>query len=534
MSGHETHKTFATAAKRFRERAGNVLSTAAWASENIQRRRQQFVQIFARENEVRFFLEGSRNLGHQAATLELIRGFIGWTKYEGRIVVYFADYHVDPLRTTTQKLRLLLSVDDDVSLEEYVWNIGRAQTIFRDVNRRPSSERPVSFGFSGGADDMDTDFIGLLRVRWFLRVQPYMWEANSHEKDHRFYQCSRIDYKDGRHFYLPDECPNFRELPIHSAPEPSASQRTVQDASTDIVGSLPLLERPLVWPMYCLHNFTAVAPDLLLKLVLLAQQFARATQRKIVLLSFCPTGGDPDCVQYARLLDREVCPRGDMVAELYRLLRRRSTMGASQCLRLSRSVHRLAGSDCRVEICHCNPGIAQRCTCRHLDGTGPSVVYCHPGPVRQDSYRSFLLSSDLPPLIEGQNTANDLVISGKPHVQLFRQRRIISVGYPRPHWHQNETEALPLLDALSADLVRSFEEEEAIEGDSGRGLEAALEASYATLLQFLDPKSPVSRYFSGLCEYYSCSGRDKLYICLLALCALLEHDGRQAFSTPDG
>jgi hypothetical protein len=197
--------------------------------------------------ELRFFVDGTANLGHQAATVHIMRRLIALTGFAGRATVVYADIRTDEtVGRTPEKLALLMPGLDASAIDTAVVAHGSCRDIrFLNYDRRGELEGEVAFGFTAGADDMNINFARELKVRRFLRLQPYLWDDDASKKDEQFYESSRIETPAGEYFYPVDDYPPFRAIPY---------KYEARDCGT------PDPDRAAaVWPVYGLHQFRSRA-----------------------------------------------------------------------------------------------------------------------------------------------------------------------------------------------------------------------------------------------------------------------------------
>src|SRR5579862_5981335 len=81
------------------------------------------------QRELRFFVDGTPNCGHQSATVQLIKRIIDLTGYSGRITVVYADIHQGSLGGTAEKLALLLPRLDPRQIETATLGYGDCKEI---------------------------------------------------------------------------------------------------------------------------------------------------------------------------------------------------------------------------------------------------------------------------------------------------------------------------------------------------------------------------------------------------------------------
>src|SRR4030095_11042498 len=119
-------------------------------------------------------VDGTRNLGHQASTVLLMRRLIDRTQYTGRVTVVYAEYDNPPLGRTAEKLALLFPGIDPAHLDQCIATHGPcARIAFRRLSAAHPLGEQVAFGFTGGADEMGVDYCAALHVPHFARIPAY-------------------------------------------------------------------------------------------------------------------------------------------------------------------------------------------------------------------------------------------------------------------------------------------------------------------------------------------------------------------------
>src|SRR4051812_25779099 len=73
---------------------------------------EEMLGFIKAEEELRFYVDGSLNYGHQATTVNIMKRIINTTTYTGNIVVYYAGG-----ATTAQKLAILLPDLDPLNID---------------------------------------------------------------------------------------------------------------------------------------------------------------------------------------------------------------------------------------------------------------------------------------------------------------------------------------------------------------------------------------------------------------------------------
>ena len=139
----------------------------------------EFGQLLYQQKTIRLFVDGPPGMGHQASSVTVLRALVASPNppllglgYAGTVEVY---YSMRPNgENTLQKLFLLLpELKNSKS-----GSLGEAKIKLIEVTKKPPSG-VVTYGFAGGADDWkddpDPNFIEMLNVKYFLRLQPYKW-----------------------------------------------------------------------------------------------------------------------------------------------------------------------------------------------------------------------------------------------------------------------------------------------------------------------------------------------------------------------
>ena len=123
---------------------------------------------------VRFYVDSTKGMGHQASSAQLMRRLTqpveqGGLDYSGIIQVSHAE---DP--QMLDKLKLLLPEVDFKGTGPFRLNKATLEFIDYPADK---TEQPVNLGFTGGADGNDP-FASDLKVKYFLRLQPYLWDES--------------------------------------------------------------------------------------------------------------------------------------------------------------------------------------------------------------------------------------------------------------------------------------------------------------------------------------------------------------------
>ena len=154
---------------------------------------QDVFALIKDQKEIRFFVDGAHHFGHQAASINLMRRLIDRTGYAGRLCIIFAENPSLPPNSTAHKLAVLLPGVDPRKIAASVITYGPCRHIsFLPYNDRHRLRDEVTLGFTGGADEMSINLARELKVIYFLRLQPYLWDDHASKLADTYYASSRI------------------------------------------------------------------------------------------------------------------------------------------------------------------------------------------------------------------------------------------------------------------------------------------------------------------------------------------------------
>jgi hypothetical protein len=450
----------------------------------ITRAMEGILETIRAQPELRFFVDGTVNGGHQGATVHLMRRIISLTGFTGRItVVYFDLIAGGALGRTPQKLALLLPGLDANRIESATLSYRSCRDI-RLVNydRRAQFAGQVRFGFTAGADDMNVNFARELKTDYFLRLQPYLWDDGPEKKAERFYESSRIETAT-QYFYPVDHYQPFRAIPFkHERAEYQAVHNEIwnwyssrQDFDPDlkiraanaraIYEAAQANEQLLLWPVYGLHKFRERQAQILSNLVQCASAVQRALGRPVVLVLL----NDASEIEYvpglhnARLIlgyDAETGRYSDISGMLMDAL---------------------------------------------ADTRNQNVFLAGIGAVPGDVYNWLYANCGLPGVFEGQNTSSLVISLGRPFIQI---RRDSENPYPAGIADEDMSE------------VAERAHDAAVQLRDSNGGERGLAKTIEFIIAARDPASQVHRYFHELGNYYQLEIHDKCFAGLVGLSLL--------------
>lgn len=419
---HTTHPDFRPAVRRLRGMSPPDIADTA----------RRAAAVLRHEHELRCFVDGTRNLGHQSASMNTARLIAVRSGFTGTLTFVYANYRRPLLGDARAKLRLLggLSSRDGERPSIRWMELGAAR-------RLPAAR----FGFTGGSDDLSVNHAQVLNVNWFVRLQPFLWDDPPAARHAPLYTCSRIECRDHRFIYPADGYRHFRRLwmPRADASNPAPMSRRDHDIEARIERALA--PNALLWPVYGLQHFGRHARSIVKILARVGQQIHAARGQPVRLVSFSP-----------------------------------------------RTAHLPA-----TEWLH-------RCT------AGVTLLDC--GPVGPSLYRRILATSALPPIVEGQESVNQLLDMARPFLQIRRPDR--TAGFELRDMAGSRSMALAL-DGLSRGLATAK--------PGGKLRIELIDPLYEFAQRCLDHDRALLAFFAALKPAH---GPDKLDVALASLMLALE------------
>jgi len=511
----------------------------------------EMLSLLGEQPEWRVFVDGTRNLGHQASTVVVLRRLIDLTDFSGRVVVVCADHRRALLGVTAGKLALMFDGINPACLDEAVASYGSCREIrFLPFERRAELTEPCAFGFSGGADDMELNCALELNVRFFVRIQPYLWDDPPSAKNDEYYESSRIEQPDGKHLYLLESCPELHALPIKTASLRAAGNiapeiwRWYADEQTFDVGLAHRTrnirsilaacsygdQRTMLWPLYGLQHFREEAAGMFLVCALAACRCAAVLRRSIVACSFSPSEELQGWADYIEALALDLrSARADLPALANALACSDSSL---QPDRIERWAHILGAwllgekSAASIEVCRSYLpaerqwiGIGREATAAITKEGPPAVYVLELGPVPLDVFEHCVSRADLPSVVEGQATSNCLTGRGRPFLQVLRAEHVIKNGYATLPLNDFTYEMAQAMVHAAAELHHLQPSRWFASNANAAPQEYCerLDKLAALLVAARCESSAVRRYFELLGAHFRRNAHDKLLAALLAL-----------------
>lgn len=547
---NKTHATLRATAARFARSARALASRRDLGDDELAPQLVEMLDLLAEQPEWRVFVDGTRNFGHQASTVMLLRRLIDLSAFCGRVVVVYADYGRPLLGNTAAKLALMFTGVDPGHMSDAVASYGTCEDIrFLPFERRSELVDPAAFGFTGGADDMSVNYALQLKVRFFARIQPYLWDDPPSAKADPYYESSRIEQPQGTHLYLVDAFPDFQYLAIRVAGTYSASiapadwrwyaeQQTFnQDLAHRTLNVQAVLSTPTRrWPVYGLQHFQDHCAEMFLACVLIALRVQSTLPGPVVLCSFSPHEEVEDWAVLIDALASDLQSGNPHLAALRKALVRRYATGLAQgalapdlldawlgtlsgwLMQHGRAaqvrVHRTYETGMRRWI-DCSQQLEQAL---HAPSS-PSVHVVELGTVPMDVFNHCLVQGQLPGIIEGQSTANLMTALGKPFLQVLRPDHVIKNGYARHH-HDKRVPLMADEAAQVAALMRDLLPQrwfDSVSPPSQTTYFSDVDCIANFLREAGNPATRVGSYFQETGRYFSRNVQDKLLMALLAM-----------------
>ncbi len=507
----------------------------------------EMLEYIKAEDELRFYVDGSLNYGHQATTVNIMKRIIDTTEYTGNIVVYYAGE-----ADTAQKLAILLSGLDPLKIDQDKIEYGTCTNItFKPF---PVSVEPeqIRFGFTGGADTMTDNFAELLKVDYFLRLEPYLWEMLNEDKVTSAVQTSdNIDK-----FNLSRQSLQFNNLAYKFTPASVASVTpdtwlwyTMQDfnpalstrtknvkAVYDIYSGTPAAMS--LWPAYGLHQFKEDAGEMSLNLVLSALNIIQSLNKPLVILHF----SDParaDIFQYVDALRTDINNSIKALTNLKKAISKNyiandlfSTYAPTNLTalinQLTTYVTPAIDNNYKLVLLKGYDGsnyvdISAEITAALASAGNKQIFVISIGSVSQDVYNYFYGNATLPGIFEGQGTSSLVISLGKPFMQVPKKGVNDATNYPSTLSASNYAtiaqDCKTWVTSLRDLSFHTFLKKEA------PAVPVVYQNTLNTIttytLNSINSAQALNRYFTALGNYYQKDIHDKLMMGLVATDSLL-------------
>ncbi|SFD59816.1 LysM domain-containing protein [Chitinophaga sp. CF118] len=512
---------------------------------------EEMLDYIREEGELRFYVDESLNYGHQATTVNIMKRIINRATYTGNIVVYYAGG-----TKTADKLAILLPGLNPGTINTTTISYGSCTNItFKPF---PVSVEPtqIRFGFTGGADEMKDNFAEMLKVDYFLRMEPYLWEMlNKNNVTSAVQTTGKLDI-----FNLSKQSLQFNSLAYKFTEEsvddvsqevwtwyttqvfnPDLSIRTKNvKAVYDVYSGTP--SAMSLWPVYGLHQFKEDAGEMSLNLVLSALDIIEAAKKPLVILHFSdPAKAEANIFQYLDALKEDINNNIKALTNLKSAISKTyieiedDFLMAYSPANLNALINKLTeyvtpaidNSYKLVLLKGYSDGsyvdISAEITTALATATRKQIFVISIGSVPQDVYNYFYGNGTLPGIFEGQGTSSLVISLGRPFMQVPKKGTNDATNYPSTLAASNYSEIaqscktwVTSLRDLSFDtfLKKKAPSTPAVYINK-------LNIITNSALGSIDSSSELNHYFTALGEYYQKDIHDKLMMGLVAVDSLI-------------
>ncbi|MDB5251251.1 MAG: hypothetical protein JWP27_420, partial [Flaviaesturariibacter sp.] len=499
----------------------------------------EILEFINAEEQLRFYVDGTPNFGHQASTINIMKRLIDATGYNKSILIVYqtATKSGD---STPNKLAVLLSDLVPANIDTTTISYGTCTNIkFLNCSAAPGSLVSARFGFTGGADP-SIDYGRILNVANFLRLQPYLWLKVPNQVLRPTHDPFSLDT---------DEAP-FSTLAYKFSPASCATVAAgtwtwyTATQSFDAAMAIRTLNAQAVYnayvgqgaaidlmPAYGLHQFQR-ADEISLNLALTALQLQSARAKPTIILHF----SDPS---RAAIFDYLTALKTDLDAGAVLLPALKARINEDVQVQSQVNLTALMAQLARV----IPTAIANRTSLKLLNGyvsdayvnitatitealaglTANDVAIISIGAVPQQVYNYFFAQGSLPGIFEGQNTSSLVISQGRPFLQIPKDNEDDAQNYPGK---VNATSYAPVAQAAKAAVLnlrnQTFKQYMVRSGAPDPvAYYTALTGTATFILNALTTGNAASTYFTSLGVYYQKDIHDKLMLGLVAVDALL-------------
>lgn len=484
--------------RRFQQSASLLEQHPHKSCRDTSPRLRQLLALLAQQKIIRCYIDGTKNLGHQASSVNLILRLIDELSYRHHIEVLYTENNKASLGVTSEKIASLLPGLSLLPNGKLLGNYRETTLSFTPLDPLCWDLPRVLFGFSGGADRMDINYARKLHVEYFLRLQPYLWDDLEEEKINPFFVASRLETFEGPHLYLCDAWPPFRNLPIKISTAYNKPYGDMGCNAADPPNTEPLHTQTLIWPVYGLHHFSCSAGGIAIRLGLCAALLGHELSCRIKLIFCCPIAQN---IKWQRATASRI---QQLLNDQHIWYYLRSNCTESDAISL------LSTADSLID----EQGLTHS-----IEYGGGAVEILFPGPLPPHQFQQLLAKSRLPAVLEGLASLNEAVQINCPFIQLLRPEY-----YSKSLYNQMSNEKS--MRELSEEMTRCTQalldgpfvtEEQTLGVQDIR----AIVSLYHIARDLLTPASQYCELFEQHSAWAASESRDKLMLGLLALANLV-------------
>ncbi|MEN6328609.1 MAG: LysM peptidoglycan-binding domain-containing protein [Syntrophomonas sp.] len=380
---------------------------------------------------IRMYVAPTKGSGHQGSTVGILRQLTTDFAYSGTIEVYY-DNDGEALKKLQRQLpELQGGTEGKVN--------GAAVKLVQQKDQPPAQE--VNLGFTGGADDKDTpkgrvtpNFAKIINTKYFLRLQPFKWYNGANQiqfnTERKFITLTEVDvlgYKTfaQRAYYL--------HLPVTVTKEEWQYFLKDNEKPTQVVQWITEQKDFDFAVVYGINNqspmaFAYEAEDRMF-LAILTMLAAQRNQKGItpeakpIILLSLGNFRDKDG-KLKDLIEGGEANNDGWLEEKAKIAMQKDRKQYLEKVKAKDRVHYVW--DASLENI--------KAELKWLAGPKDRLLFVQLGGVPKPLYNLLLQETTLPPIFEGQGTANDVLNMGKYYIQPATEGRLTYpstiIGYP--------------------------------------------------------------------------------------------------------
>ncbi|WP_438425672.1 LysM peptidoglycan-binding domain-containing protein [Aquimarina macrocephali] len=412
---------------------------------------KDMLTLIKSKDELRFYVDGTPNFGHQATTVNIMKRIVDATDYSKNILMIYSG------ADTPDKLAILLTdlIPKDILTTSITY--GKATITFLEYKDTKLNLEQIDFGFTGGADNSEVNYADLFNVTYFLRLQPYLWEKAPNQ----------IERKDKDPYDLTKESASFAELAfkfpadsLTTVPETLwtwyAKNQTynpdlkIRSINAESIYNAHTTKKELrLWPIYGLHQFSSPA-EMTLNLILSAFTAQMSSNTPIALFILSDIAKIQEKYQempfdyataFADDLKNKKVTLPKLKAKIQEVYIDNDMFGAYAQLSLDNFILKL-GQQVKplmdggytlslVEGYKNGSYVKIDDLTSTLTGAGnKEIVAITLGPVPQEVYNYYYANSGLPGVFEGQGSSSLPISLGRPFLQIPKTGEEDRANYP--------------------------------------------------------------------------------------------------------
>lgn len=533
---------------------------------------QEILGWIREAKELRFYIDATDNFGHQASTIHLMKRLIDETSYSNNVKIVYNDINPEDTGNsagTPGKLAILLTGLNPSDIDQAKIEYGTCKniTFLNYAKRVEGLKNQTQFGFTGGADDMNINYATELKVEYFLRLQPYLWDDEWAEvgKRKEDWETSRVEQPSNKYFYLPKAYDNFIKLAYkfskekfttvnaavwkwYSEDQTFSSELKIRTKNIKaIYDDLQEAKKAHLWPLYGLHQFISrymgvdessfnELSTMAMNFVLTAFQAQKTIKKPIVIFSLNkPSDVEASFNRYIPAFAKDLSAKSDTLENLKAAIesnyaKELKEEGACSRPKLNAFVSKLAqdvkpfmDTNSKITLLVGDTDISGKLSKAISNATNNELIIALIGPVPVDIYNYFYANCQIPGVFEGQGTSSLVISLGRPFLQLIRDDESIANNYPSTLASSNYSSIAQTANAAGLQLRNQQFQNYLLKDSTLQPAEyfKGLTETSTFITNSINPQNEIYKYFAGLGTYYQKNIHDKLMLGLVALDSII-------------